>query len=128
MRLLLDTHVLIWLHNEPNKLSRQAETALGDSKNEVLVGAATAWEIAIKARSGRLVFDKTFIDDFDDRLRAIGFEPLVITASHAVAAARLPGRHKDPFDRMIAGQAAVEAATVITADPLIAQFGVPVLW
>lgn len=128
MRLLLDTHVLIWWIGTPLKLPQGVRDHLSEQSNEVLVSSITPWEIAIKVGQGKLTFDPTFLSDFDAALRRLAFEPLPILAAHAMAGANLQGRHKDPFDRMLAGQAQVEGLTIVTADPQIASFGVPVLW
>ena len=128
MRLLLDTHALIWLQEQPNRIRQTTRELITDLNNEIFVSSAVAWEIAIKFRSGRLLFDPEWLSDFDGRVQALGFSPLSISAAHGIAGAHLPGRHKDPFDRLLAGQAQVEGLTVVTSDPLIAAFGVPTVW
>ena len=128
MRLLLDTHVLIWLVNEPARLSPTVTAAIKNPSSEVFVSAASAWEIATKVRLGKLAFDAAFLDDFDARLKALAFAPLLVTSAHAVAGTRLTGRHGDPFDRMLVGQALAEGLDLATADPLLAALGARVLW
>ena len=128
MRLLLDTHALIWLVNEPTRLSGNVSTAIRSANSEVLVSAASAWEIATKVRLGKLAFDMSFLDDFDARLRALAITPLTVTSAHAVAGGLLTGRHGDPIDRMLVGQALVEGLTLVTVDPLMAALGARVMW
>jgi PIN domain nuclease of toxin-antitoxin system len=104
MRILLDTHYLIWALDDPDRLTLAAAAALDDIANEVLFSAASIWEIAIKSRLGR--------DDFDSRparvveaARMTGFTPLLVTLDDAIAVAALPLHHRDPFDRLLVAQA-----------------------
>lgn len=127
-RFLLDTHaVLFWWGGSP-RLSATATQVIGDPESEIIVSAATAWEIATKFRIGKL-------DDIGDpaiaypRLMAEnGFLELDVTTAHGLRAGELYGKHRDPFDRLIAAQALIEGLTVITRDPEIAGFGCKVLW
>ena len=128
MKLLLDTHVLIWWLADPWRVPDHVQDTIVQSASDVFVSAASAWEIGVKLRIGKLAFDAVFLDDFDTQVRSLAFEPLPMTAAHAVAGAKLPGSHKDPFDRMIVGQALTERLTVVTADPAIAGLGARVMW
>lgn len=128
MKLLLDTHVLIWITENSRRVSRKAAEAARSRENSVFVSAVSAWEIANKVWRGKLTFDLPFLDDFDANLRALAFEPLRITAKQAVAGAQLPGDHKDPFDRILAGQALTEGLTLVSADPAFKTFGIDTLW
>jgi PIN domain nuclease of toxin-antitoxin system len=128
VKLLLDTHVVIWLFNEPAKIIQPVATLICDVANDVYVSAASPWEIAIKVHSGKLKFDTGFLDDFDSRLDGLGFRTLAMTSAHGVAAARLPGTHKDPFDRMIGAQAILEQMTLVSTDAAFKSLGVPVFW
>ena len=128
MKLLLDTHVLIWIVEDPKRVSVTVTKLVKASASLVFVSAASAWEIAIKTRSGKLKFDPTFLDDFDSRLRALAMEPLLITSAHAVAGGRLQGAPSDPFDRLLAAQAIAEGLTIATIDPAIAALGAAVVW
>lgn len=128
MKLLMDTHVLLWLLREPQRLSATVAAAIKDPGNAVLVSAASAWEIAIKVRAGKLDFDEDFLSDFAAKVAAMGFDPIVITAAHAIGAGRLSSPHKDPFDRMLAAQALAEQAVMATADPAFAFLGPQVIW
>ena len=128
MRLLLDTHTLIWWTQDLSKLPQRVQDLMIDPANQVFVSAVTPWEIAIKVRTGKLTFDAQFLANFDNRIRALAFEPLPITIAHGVASGALPGRHKDPFDRMLVAQAQVEQLTIITRDPAITALGAVVTW
>ena len=123
MRLLLDTHVLLWWLSDSRSLGKEARTAISGIGNDVLVSAATAWEISIKRAISKLDSPA----DLDAQLEANNFEPLPITVSHALAAGALPLHHSDPFDRMLAAQAMAEGLTVVTHDPRIAMYGVSTL-
>ncbi|MGH9761524.1 MAG: type II toxin-antitoxin system VapC family toxin [Blastocatellia bacterium] len=121
MRLLLDTHVLLWAAGRPGKLSKAARKLIDDPENILSFSAASLWEIAIKQSIGR--------DDFrvDARLlrRGLldnGYGELAVTSAHAIALDTLPPLHKDPFDRMLVAQARVEGITLVTADTQVAKY------
>lgn len=125
MKLLLDTHLLLWAAGNPARLSAAARALIEESENDLFFSAASLWEIAIKRNLGR--------DDFrvDPRVlrRSLldnGYRELPITSEHAVAVDTLPSIHKDPFDRIITAQATVEGITLLTSDPLVAQYPGPV--
>ena len=128
MRLLLDTHALIWWLNDSPKLSQGARAAMTASDNDVLVSAATAWEMATKVRRGKLPEAVHVVADFVGLLDREGFEPLPITLRHALTAGQLGGEHNDPFDRMIAAQTMIEGLQVVTIDQAIAALGAGVVW
>ena len=128
MRLLIDTHVLIWWVNDLSKLPQHIQDILVDSGNEVFVSPVVPWEIAMKVHARKLSFDTQFLADFDNRIRALAFTPLPLTSAHAVAAGQLTGRHKDPFDRMLVAQAHVEQLALVTRDPALAGLGAQVIW
>jgi PIN domain nuclease of toxin-antitoxin system len=128
VKLLLDTHALVWIIEAPALVSKQVRSLVMDPGNTVLVSAASGWEIATKVRLGKMVFDETFLDAFDARVQNLGFEPLGVTAEHAVTGARLTGVHRDPFDRLLAGQAFVEQATLVSRDPAMPALGVTTVW
>jgi PIN domain nuclease of toxin-antitoxin system len=123
MRLLLDTHVLIWAASEPERLSDYTKNALRDPRNTVFVSAASAWEIAIKSASGRLVLDFSL---FPEGIHELGFQALDITIAHASASGALPLHHADPFDRMLIAQAQLEAMALVTADRVMKRYGITV--
>lgn len=119
MRLLLDTHVLLWWLADDRKLSKEARTMISDANHQVLVSAATVWEIAIKAGLGRIEIE---LDDLEDAIPKSGFEPLPISVQHAVRVGRLPGIHRDPFDRMLVAQAGVEELRLVTHDRVFERY------
>jgi len=125
MKLLLDTHVLLWAAGQPDRLSADARALLEDPENELLYSSASLWEIAIKRGLGR--------DDFQVDVRLLrrglldnGYHELAITGIHAVAVDGLPPIHKDPFDRILIAQSMVEGILLLTADPLVARYPAPV--
>ena len=123
MRLLLDTHILLWWLADDPALSKRARMLIGEPDSEIFVSAATAWEIAIKRAIGKLDFPT---DRLNDILAEGGFTPLAVTVSHAVLAGDLPRHHGDPFDRMLVAQACLEGLTLITTDPLMRAYAVAV--
>jgi PIN domain nuclease of toxin-antitoxin system len=122
MRLLLDTHVVIWWLADDPALTDQTK-ALIDEEPEVYVSSATVWEIAIKQALGKLKEPA----DLPELVRDSEFRELPITSAHAIAAARLPAIHRDPFDRMLVAQARAEELTLVTVDETIQQYEVPVI-
>ena len=120
MRLLLDTHVLLWSLAEPRKLSGQTREALEDAANEVFVSAVSGWEIAVKRTLGKLEAP----DDLEAGIVRQGFLPLNVTFAHAEHAGALPPHHGDPFDRMLVAQAQIEGLVLVTSDARISLYGV----
>jgi PIN domain nuclease of toxin-antitoxin system len=128
VRLLLDTHALLWwLFDDPN-LSSTARLAVANPQNEVLVSAASAWEITTKHRLGRLPEAGDVPVQLPRYLNRARFGVLNISLEHAMAAGALPGPHKDPFDRMLVAQARIEHLAVATADRVFRDYGVEVIW
>ena len=124
MRLLLDTHALIWAATDPARLSERAASAIADPEHDVFVSAASAGEVGIKRARGRLRFP-----DVDAAmLAALQMHELPISLRHAVEVGGLPQHHRDPFDRMLVAQARVDAMTVVSRDRLLAAYDVAVLW
>lgn len=123
MRLLLDTHALLWAIGDPERLHAVARMALAEERNEIWVSVASIWEIGIKRSVGKLKAP----DDLGPHLEAANFEPLTITLEHATRAGSLPMHHRDPFDRMLIAQAQAESLTVVTRDARFAPYGVPLL-
>ena len=121
MRLLLDTHVLIWW-DEGARLSRAAGNAIRNA-DQVYVSAVSGWEIAIKTALGRLQPSRTV----SEAIRETGFEELPVRLRHAEALVRLASPHRDPFDRMLVAQALVEGLTIVTRDPAFAAYDVPLV-
>ena len=120
MNLLLDTHILLWWLADDPGLSEKQRSAIADPANVVYVSAASAWEIAIKKALGKLIAP----NDLGAALIASELEQLPITVTHAEAVGDLPLHHRDPFDRMLIAQAGVEDLTVVTGDPIFAQYEV----
>lgn len=120
MKILLDTHILLWWLADDQRLPSQAAAAIADLDTEVVVSAASAWEISIKRAVGRLDAP----DELLDAVAANDFGTLAITAAHAVAAGRLPPHHADPFDRMLIAQAQIEGFTLVSADRRFSDYDV----
>ena len=119
MRLLLDTHLLLWWLDASPSLSAQAGEMIRDPENTVFVSAVSLWEIWLKQSLGKLRLPV----DFTDRLAAESFESLPLMAAHARQVAVLPWRHRDPFDRMLVAQAQVEKLVLLTADEALTAYG-----
>jgi PIN domain nuclease of toxin-antitoxin system len=125
VRLLLDTHALLWWLIDDPQLSAAARGAIADLENNVFVSACTGYEIAFKQRLGRLpIFPESLLD----RVRRERIGTLPISLEHAVAAASLPGPHRDPWDRIMMAQAVAEECHMVTIDRVFSDYGVPVLW
>ncbi len=125
MKLLLDTHLLLWAAGQPDRLSADAHSLIEDIDNELLFSAASLWEVAIKRGLGR--------EDFQADARLLrrglldnGYRELPIVSDHVVAIESLPPIHRDPFDRVLVAQATVEGITLLTLDPVVAQYPGPV--
>ena len=125
MRVLLDTHALLWWLGDSPRLSYRAEAAITNPDNDVFVSAAAGYEIAYKQKLGRL---PAFPEPLLQRLVRAGIDILPITMDHALAAAELRGPHRDPWDRIMMAQALVERFHVATVDPVFSAYGVPVVW
>jgi PIN domain nuclease of toxin-antitoxin system len=122
VRLLLDTHALLWWLADEG-LTAQARDAIADPANLVVVSAASAWEISIKKALGKLAAP----DDLEQQMQAGGLTPLPISIAHGVAAGQLPRHHEDPFDRMLIAQAFAEGLTIMTRDKSFDDYGVALL-
>ncbi|HEY1454556.1 MAG TPA: type II toxin-antitoxin system VapC family toxin [Roseiarcus sp.] len=125
MRLLLDTHILLWAASEPERLSGATQSLLENPNNEVVFSAISVWEIAIKTGRGRGNF-RIDAGLFRRRLFDNGYAELPVTGAHAVAVAALPAIHRDPFDRMLVAQASVEGLTLVTSDRAVANYPGPI--
>jgi PIN domain nuclease of toxin-antitoxin system len=125
VRLLLDTHAVIWWFMDEPYLSGTARAAITDGANDLLISACVGYEIAYKQRLGRLA---PLPESLPRRLRREGIGILPISLEHALAAARLRGPHRDPWDRIMMAQALVEGCQMVTADPVFSDYAVPVLW
>ena len=128
MRFLLDTHVLLWLAFDDSKVPISVRKKIQTPGSEAIVSAASAWEIATKYRLGRLNFARKLVENFVPRTTAAGYTLLAMSVEHALRAGRLPGDHKDPFDRMLAAQAIYEDLPIISNDPCFDGFAVRREW
>lgn len=118
MKLLLDTHVLLWWLDDPAKLTSQAHQAISDPNNEVLVSSAVIWELVIKSMTGKLTIPR----DLEEVIKRSRFEHLGISYNHVLSVLSLPSIHRDPFDRMLVSQALLEQATLVTRDQQLMQY------
>ncbi|HEY2156865.1 MAG TPA: type II toxin-antitoxin system VapC family toxin [Isosphaeraceae bacterium] len=123
MTLSLDTHTFLWWLDDPQLLSRAARRAIRDGKNTVYVSAAVAWEIAIKRSLGKLDAP----DDLEAAMEANRFLPLPVTVAHALAVGSLPDHHRDPFDRLLVAQARHEGFRLVSRDPQVARYDLPLI-
>ncbi|MHB1073953.1 MAG: type II toxin-antitoxin system VapC family toxin [Gemmatimonadaceae bacterium] len=128
MRLLLDTHALLWWLAGDESLSGVGRAAIGDMDNEVHVSAASAWEVATKHRIGKLPGAGPLVVDFAREIRAQGFLPLPISLEHAQVAGSLASEHRDPFDRMLVAQAREEKMALVSRDAVFDDFDVQRVW
>jgi PIN domain nuclease of toxin-antitoxin system len=125
LRLLLDTHLLLWSAGQPDRLSAEARSLLQDPANDLVFSVASLWEITIKRGLGRADF-RVEPRVLRRGLRDHGYIELAIAADHALAVDLLPPLHKDPFDRLLLAQAVMEGITLLTADPLVARYPAPI--
>lgn len=128
MRLLLDTHALLWWFTDDDRLSSIARSAIADESNDVFASAASAWEIATKQRLGKLDQVPDATRRFGELVAADGFSHLAITHLHALRAGAYDTAHRDPFDRMLAAQSEIESLVLITCDATFRELGTRTLW
>lgn len=128
MRLLLDTHALLWWFTDDQRLSAKAHAAIADERNAVFVSAASACEIATKQRLGKLDEVPQAAERFADLVAADAFQHLSVSYLHALRSGGYVVAHCDPFDRLLAAQSELEALILVTRDPAFAQFQVRTLW
>lgn len=119
MRLLLDTHILLWSLSDDRQLTRAGREVIVNPRNEVFISAASIWEVSIKAALGRIEIE---LDDLESAIEEASFQPLPINFRHAATAGRLPGVHRDPFDRMLIAQATVEELRIVTHDRVFERY------
>ena len=127
MNVLLDTHVLIWWIDNSGRLGRRARAIIQNDQTTVWVSAVAIWEISIKAALQRLDVQPAFIDELPREMERSGFRPLPVSFEHAFGVRHLPLHHADPFDRMLVAQAKCEELTLLSADPKIRAYDVPVI-
>ena len=128
MRILLDTHALLWWLAGNRRLSHAAHRTIDNDANTIFVSAASAWEIATKHRIGKLAHAEAVALDVTGSIAGQGFQELEITVGDAERAGRLPGPHSDPFDRMLIAQALARNMTIVSVDRMFDGYGVHRLW
>jgi PIN domain nuclease of toxin-antitoxin system len=128
LRLLLDTHTLLWFTLGDPQISPAALALINDAGNDKLVSPASYWEIAIKVSIGKLVLHSSYEDFIDRGIRQNGFDILSVEPRHAGRVAVLPFHHKDPFDRLLIAQALADDIAILGADPVFDRYGVKRLW
>jgi PIN domain nuclease of toxin-antitoxin system len=128
VRFLLDTHVLLWWFTDDPKLSAAVREAILDEGNEILVSAASAWEISTKQRLGKLHELPDVASRFAELVAADGFAHLPVNYLHSLRAGGYDVAHRDPFDRMLAAQSELQSLPLMTRDPAFAHFGTQTFW
>jgi PIN domain nuclease of toxin-antitoxin system len=128
VRLLLDTHALLWWFTDDEQLSAKARELILDEGNEILVSAASAWEVSTKFRIGKLPELTDLLSRFDELVAADGFVHLAVNYRHALRAGAYAMPHRDPFDRMLAAQSELERVPLVTLDAAFAHFPVQCIW
>ncbi len=128
MKLLLDTHTLLWWLDGDERLSDPAKLAIGDATTRVFVSAASAWEITTKVRIGKLPGAVEIAERFLEIIVDQDFDELPISVEHARRAGLIPGEHRDPFDRMLIAQSQIEGLTLVSNEVLFDRFGIRRLW
>ena len=128
MGALLDTHALIWWVEGDERITPKLRRMLAQPGEDVYVSAASAWEIATKARIGKLETPKALLQNFVEAIELLGFRPLPIALRHGYDAGQLRGAHRDPFDRMLAAQARAENLALVSRDPAFEALGVKTVW
>lgn len=124
MKLLLDTHAALWFLSGDERLSDNARRHLTDGANRVLLSAAVVWEIAVKRSLGKL----TVPEEYLALLLGAGVQPLAVSIAHAAGVEHLPSHHRDPFDRMLVSQAAIEGGALVSHDDALRPYGVTLIW
>jgi len=128
VRLLLDTHALLWFALGDPRMSEAARSAVDSRDNDVVVSAVSAWEVTTKVRIGKLAEAERFAVEFRDRIRSLGFQELAVTVEHGQRAGLLPGSHKDPFDRMLMAQAISESMPIVSNERIFDEYHVRRIW
>jgi len=128
MRALLDTHTFLWWITDDPQLPLRVRKVIGDGENRLFLSAASGWEIAIKAKLGKLQLPDNLGSFISEQLAVNAIKGLPVRMSHALHTYRLPDYHRDPFDRLLVAQAQLENLPILTSDPQIAQYPVDVIW
>lgn len=127
MKVLLDTHVLVWWLEDADRLSKRSAAILGNRDNGILVSAVVGWEIAIKVGAGKMK-PRSILERLDSMLEQQSFSELPITLEMAVRAGLLPLHHRDPFDRLLVAQAQALDVAILSADAVLDRYDVKSLW
>jgi PIN domain nuclease of toxin-antitoxin system len=127
VRVLVDTHAVLWWFGDPERLSKRGASIIMNTVNTVLVSAATAWELSIKVNLGKMDA-MVLLTDLPHRLEQAGFSELPITLSHAIRAGLLPLHHRDPFDRLLVAQAQDLGVSILSADSSLDAYDIKRLW
>jgi PIN domain nuclease of toxin-antitoxin system len=128
LRLLLDTHTLLWTLLDDPRLSEKAQAAVADPANEIIVSAVSLYEITQKHRNGKLPQSAPFVRDYARMMAGLDWTPLPVTIDHAALAGGMDIDHRDPFDRMLIAQARIERIPLVTNEELFDRFGVERVW
>ena len=128
MRALLDTHVFLWWISDDPRLSTHAREIITDGENTLFLSAASGWEIAIKAKLGRLKLPEPLETFVPEQMALNAIESLSVQMSHALHVHTLPLHHRDPFDRLLIAQAQLDNLPILTADPQIALYAIRTVW
>jgi PIN domain nuclease of toxin-antitoxin system len=128
VKLLLDTHTVVWWWLDDPRLPARARAMIADAANIVCVSAVSAWEVATKCRLGKWPGVERIADEFPALLRRSRFAPMPISVEHARMAGALAGAHRDPFDRMLIAQSKEENAALVSRDAIFREFEVEVIW
>lgn len=128
MRLVIDTHAWLWLQVEPERLPRSVLDLMEDPANDILLSAASAWEIAIKFERGRLDLPEAPMTYVPKRMAESGCQPVSVEHAHGLRAGQLPMHHRDPFDRLLVAQSQILGIPLVSGDPAFAAYDVDVLW
>ncbi len=128
MRLLLDTHTLIWLASQHEKLSEKARGLILDTENELFLSVASIWEMSIKASLGKLILQQPIAQIINEQIQINGVQLINIESAHALGVASLPWHHRDPFDRLIIAQSQLENLTILGCDSAMNAYDVQRIW
>jgi PIN domain nuclease of toxin-antitoxin system len=128
MNALLDTHVFLWWITDTPELSPRAREVISNGQNQLFLSAASGWEIAIKAKLGRLQLPQNLERFVSEHVSLNAISSLPIQLSHALHVYTLPDHHRDPFDRILVAQSQLEKLPIVTKDPQIARYSVEVIW